>query len=163
MPASQNHSGNGVPMASFDWKSVLRLIIMKTIGVILAVVFLLLAVVFLSYSVTSILVSSRGQEVKIVSFSDHVGKQQTAFRLGGIFQVSAANEKKDKFEKIYCFYPAWPDLLSPSKGDVIQVWPSKKPVVGAPVTDGWGWFIVGSLLVVGLVMLEFTFLILTIR
>jgi len=150
-------------MASFDWKSVLRLIVMKTIGVILAVVFFLLAAIFLTYSISSVLVSTRGMEVKVATFSDHVGKQQTAFRLGGIFQVSATDEKKDKFEKIYCFYPAWPDVLSPSKGDLIQVWPSKKPVVGAPVTDGWGWFIVGSLLVVGLVMLEFAFLILTIR
>ncbi len=150
-------------MASFDWKSVIRLIVMKTIGVILAVFFLLLAVLFLSYSINSILVSTRGQEVKVLTFSDHIGKQQTAFRLGGVFQVSASNEKKEKFEKIYCLYPAWPDVLSPSKGDLIQVWPSKKPVLGAPVTDGWGWFIVGSLLVVGLVMLEFAFLILTIR
>ena len=150
-------------MASFDWKSVLRLVVMKTIGVVLALVFLLLAVLFLTYSMTSILVSTRGQEVKVVSASDHVGRHRTAFRLGGVFQVTAAGGKKEKFEKIYGLYPSWPDMLSPSKGDLIQVWPSKKPVVGAPLTEGWGWFIVGSLLVVGLVMLEFAFLILTIR
>jgi len=150
-------------MASFDWKSIPRLIIMKTIGVILAIVFLALAVLFLGYSLTSIVTSARGIDVKVASVSDHLGKHQTAFRLGGLFQIAAQDEKKKKFDKIYCLYPAWPDQLNPVKGDEIRVWPAKQPLVGAPVTEGWGWFIVGSLLVVGLVMLEFAFLILTIR
>jgi hypothetical protein len=149
-------------MASFDWKSLPRLILMKTIGALLAVFFLALALLFLGYSVSTVLVTTRGQEAKVLSISKQVGKHQTAFRLGGLFQVTAEREKK-KFQKIYCFYPAWPDVFQPTLGDVIQVWPAKQPILGGPVTDGWGWFIVGTLLILGLVMLEFAFLVLTIH
>jgi hypothetical protein len=137
--------------------SALRFVIMKTIGVLLAVVFLSLAVLFISYAAISAVSTVRGQDAKILLVSDHVGKHRTAFRLGGLFQIAAGVEKK-KYEKIYCLYPAWPDSFQPSKGDVIRIWPVKQPLAGAPEVEGWAWFILGSLFIVGLVMLEFAFL-----
>jgi len=147
-------------------KSVFRWIIMKTIGVLLAVVFIALAVLFLSYSLIATVTSVKGKEVSIVSVSDQVGKWTTGSRIGGLFVVSTETGKGKsavKDEKIYSLYPVWPDVLKPAKGDALQVWPAKQPLVGAPRIDGWGWFIVGTLLILGLVMLEFAFLVLTIR
>ena len=106
--------------------------------------------------------SVKGVDAKVVTVSTQVGKCHTAFRLGGLFQVSALIEKQ-KHEKIYCLYPAWPDQLQPTKGDIIEVWPEKQPFVGAPYVEGWGWFLVGTLFVLGLVMLEFAFIALTLR
>src|SRR5258708_30815607 len=94
--------------------SALRFVIVKIIGVLLGVVFLSLALLFISYSVVSVASSIRGQKAKVLLVSDHVGKHRTAFRLGGLFQVTAEMEKK-KYGKIYCLYPVWPDSFQPAK------------------------------------------------
>jgi hypothetical protein len=137
--------------------SAVRFVIMKIIGVLLAIVFFSLAVLFIGNSVISVASTVRGQSAKVLLVSDHVGKHKTAFRLGGLFQVTAVAEKKT-YEKIYCLYPTWPDNFQPTKGDVIQIWPVKQPFAGAPIVEGWAWFILASLFIVGLVMLEFAFL-----
>jgi hypothetical protein len=95
---------------------------------------------------------------------------KTGTRIGGIFTVDTQNpdEKKKPHhpvaadQKIYCIYPAWPDQLQPLQGDMIRVWPAKKPLFGAPATEGWGWFIAGTIFVLGLVALEFAFLAITV-
>lgn len=142
-------------------KKTVRFIIMKTIGLCFSVVFLVLGAYFLGHSLAATASTVKGHDAKITDVSNQIGKFQTACRVGGLFVVTAEIEKK-KYEKIYCLYPAWPDLLQPTKGDVIQVWPAKQPLAGAPLVDGWAWFIVGTFFIVGLVMLEFAFLVLTI-
>lgn len=157
-------------MASFNWKSVLRTVLMKIVGLLLALVFLPVALLFLSYPVITLVAMHGGKDARVVKVSDHLNpKFKTGFRVGGIFTVATQNPggKKSEYtksgldENIYCLYPAWPDQLQPLKGDSIRVWPVKKPLVGAPATEGWGWFLVGTVFVLGLVMLEFTFLALT--
>ncbi len=165
----------GLGMSSFNWKSFLRLIIVKSLGIVLAVVFFFIAVFFLAYPLISLVATQGGIDGKVASVSNHMGKLKTGCRVGGLFQVSVENQnlsapKKQKgqsnpkasSDKIYCLYPAWPDQLEPQSGDVIRVWPAKKPLFGAPLTDGWGWFILGTIFVVGLVLLEFAFLALTV-
>jgi hypothetical protein len=91
--------------------------------------------------------------------------------VGGIYTLSVtrtedkstSKKKAPVFENVYGFYPAWPDQLQPLNGDLVQAWPGKKPLFAMPSTEGWGWFIVGTVLVVGLIMLEFAFLSLTLR
>ena len=109
--------------------SAVRFVIVKIIGVLLAIVFFSLAVLFIGNSVISAASTVRGQNAKVILVSDHVGKHQTAFRLGGLFQVTVEAEKK-KYEKIYCLYPAWPDNFQPTKGDIIRIWPVKQPFAG---------------------------------
>lgn len=138
-------------------KSIFRFIFMKTIGACLAVFFLGLAAFFLAYPFASVVTGRGGEEAKVLSVADHMGKLKTGWRVGGLFQVGVDLHKK-KFDRIYCFYPAWPDQLQPLKGDVVKVWPAKKPLFGAPAIDGWGWFVVGTVLILGLVMLELAFL-----
>lgn len=137
--------------------AVLRFLFMKVIGIVFCALFLSVAAILLGYSIISAASTLRGQDAKVVSFSEQVGKYHTAFRLGGLFEVTAEMNKK-KYERIYCLYPVWPDTFNPAKGDVIRIWPVKQPLAGAPAVDGWGWFIVGTLLILGMVMLEFAFL-----
>ncbi|HJT23516.1 MAG TPA: hypothetical protein VJ873_03015 [bacterium] len=156
-------------MANFNWKSVLRVILMKTMGVIVALILLPIALFFLSYPFVSLITSRAGEDAKIALVSDHFNKIKTGSRVGGIFTVATekSGAKKDSHHKtalnenIYCLYPVWPDQLQPSKGDLIHVWPAKKPLLGEPSTEGWGWFIAGTVFVLGLVLLEFVFLALT--
>jgi hypothetical protein len=137
--------------------SGIRFVIVKIIGVLLAIVFFFFAILLIGNSIISVASTLRGENAKVLLVSNHVGKHQTAFRLGGLFQVTVVAKKKT-YEKIYCLYPAWPDNFQPAKGDLIQIWPVKQPFAGAPVVEGWAWFILGSLFIVGLVMLEFAFL-----
>lgn len=145
-----------------DWKNLLRLTSVKILAVIIAVVFFSLGVLFLTYCVISVGGTTKGGEAKIIAVSQVIGEHPSACRWGGLFTVVAETSDK-KPVKIYCLYPAWPDVLNPVKGDIIRVWPVKQPRVGAVPLDGWGWFIVGTLLIVGLVMFEFAFLALTIH
>jgi hypothetical protein len=149
-------------MASFDWKSPLRFIALKCAGVVLAVIFLALALVFTVYPLFSLLVTRGGDEAKIQTVSNHMGNRQTGFRVGGLFTTSVKIDKKT-YDQVYCLYPAWPDQLEPTPGDYVQVWPGNKPLLGAPYTEGWGWFILGTLFVFGLVFFEFAFLSLTLH
>ncbi|HUO58870.1 MAG TPA: hypothetical protein VMV05_11905 [bacterium] len=142
-------------------KSVVRFVVLKIIGIVLAMLFLFVAAFFLAYAASATATTVKGKEAKITVVSGKAWGHCTSFRLGGLFEVTAEMDKQ-KYEKIYCFYPAWPDILQPSKGDVIQVWPAKQPVTGAPAVEGWGWFIVGTFFVLGLLFFEFAFLVLTI-
>ena len=135
----------------------LRFIFMKVIGLVFCVLFLSVSALLLGYSIVSVASTLRGQDAKIVSFSGQVGKYHTAFRLGGLFEITA-EMNKTKYGRIYTLYPVWPDTFNPMKGDVVRIWPVKQPLAAAPVVDGWGWFIVGTLFIMGLVMLEFAFL-----
>lgn len=158
-----------LPSLKFPFPSVLavlRFVFMKALGLVLAVFFLFLALVFLGYSTAALVTTFKGREAKVVSISNAVGTHRTACRVGGLFMVgteAGKGKEKAKDKNIYTLYPAWPDQLQPALNDTIQVWPSKKPLVGAPLTDSWGWFIVGTLLILGLIMLEFAFLSLTFR
>jgi hypothetical protein len=157
-------------MASSNWKKVLRLIFVKFFGALLAIVFLFFALWFISYPLLSFATTQGGADAKVTAVSDRFNKMKTGCRVGGLFTVSVemstekmgAHSKNLAYDKIYCLYPVWPDQLQPDKGNLIRVWPAKKPLFGEPLTDGWGWFIVGTVLVVGLLMLEFSFLALTI-
>ena len=160
-------------MSFSNLKSFLRLIFVKSLGVVLALIFFFIAAFFLAYPLISLVTSHGGMDAKVASVFNHVGKLKTGCRIGGLFQVSIENQnfseqkktetnRKSSSNKIYCLYPAWPDQLEPQSGDVIRVWPAKKPLFGAPSTDGWGWFILGTIFVVGLVLLEFAFLALTV-
>lgn len=161
-------------MSSFNWKSLLRFIVVKTLGVVLAIVFFFIAVLFLAYPLISLVTGQGGKDAKVSAVFNHIGKLKTGCRVGGLFQVNVDNQNssapkkkglsnsKSSNDKIYCLYPAWPDQLEPQNGDAIQVWPAKKPLLGEPLTDGWGWFILGTIFVVGIVLLEFSFLALTV-
>ncbi len=156
-------------MSDLNWKSALRIVLMKTLGVLLAVIFLPIALLFLAYPVIALATTHGGEDAKVVSVSDHFNKMKTGCRIGGLFTVSTEPQETQKILKhkagpdknIYCLYPVWPDQLQPLKGDIIRVWPVKKPLLGAPSTEGWGWFIAGTIFVLGLVMLEFMFLAIT--
>ena len=128
----------------------------------MAVVFLGLALLFLLYPVFSIVTCRGGDEAMVQTISNHMGKIQTGCRVGGLFDLTVRIDKKN-YEHVYCLYPAWPDQLEPAHGDYIQVWPAKKPLLGAPLTEGWGWLILGTVFIFGLVFLEFGFLALTLR
>jgi hypothetical protein len=162
-------------MSFSNLKSLLRLIIVKLLGGLLAVLFFFVALFFLAYPLISLVSSQGGQDAKVVAVFNHVGKLKTGCRVGGLFQVTAegqnlsgpqkkkgAANSNNPGNKIYCLYPAWPDQLEPQSGDMIRVWPSKKPLFGAPPTDGWGWFILGTIFLVGLVLVEFAFLALSV-
>ncbi len=148
-------------MENQDWKNILRLIAVKTLGIVLALVFFSLGVLFVGYCLVSVAGTTKGQNATILSFAGKMGERPTACRVGGLFTVTADMAHK-KYEKIYTLYPAWPDILSPMKGDVIRIWPARQPLVGTVPLDGWGWFIVGTLMIVGLVFFEFAFLVLTV-
>ena len=152
---------------NFNFKSALRFLFMKALGIILALLFGSLALVFLSYSAISLLATTQStKEAKIVLVTDHLGKHQTACRVGGLFEVQTlAGKGKNavKDSHIYCLYPAWPDQLQPYQDHLIKVWPTEKPLVGAPAVEGWGWFILGTVFILGLLMVEFAFLSLLIR
>ena len=155
---------------NFNWKSILRSLFMRTIGVLLAIALLPIAFFFLSYPIIALATTHGGEDAKIALVSSHLNKFKTGCRIGGLFTVATERPgtKKDSHpksslnENIYCLYPVWPDQLQPSKGDIIRVWPAKKPLLGAPSTEGWGWFIAGTVFVLGLVILEFVFIALTI-
>ncbi len=149
-------------MASLNWMESLRLVGLKIVGTVLAMVFLVVAIILVAYPVVSVVTFRGGDEAKVQSASNHMGKIQTGCRLGGLFDVNLKLDKKS-YDHVYCFYPAWPDQLEPAPGDYIQVWPAKKPLLGAPVTEGWGWFILGMMFIFGLISLEFSFLSLTLR
>ncbi len=144
-------------LPSFGLGKVLRFIFMKVIGLVLCVLFLSVSALLIGYSIISVASTLRGQDAKIVSFNGQVGKYHTAFRLGGLFEITAEMNKQ-KYGKIYSLYPVWPDTFNPMKGDVVRIWPVKQPLAAAPAVDGWGWFIVGTLFIMGLVTLEFAFL-----
>jgi hypothetical protein len=157
---------------NFNFKSILsilRTIFMKLVGLVVALILLPIALFFLSYPLVSFITTQGGGDAKVVKVSDHLGKIKTGYRVGGIFTVAAeqqgakkpANRKATPDENIYSFYPVWPDQLQPVKGDLVRVWPAKKPLLGEPSTEGWGWFIAATVFVLGLVLLEFIFLALT--
>ncbi len=156
-------------MANFNLKSILRVLFMKMIGVIVAVILLPIALLFLAYPIVLLATSQGGIDAKVALVSDHLSKIKTGYRIGGIFTVAAekpgvkkgSSPKAVLDENIYCLYPVLPDQLQPVKGDIIRVWPSKRPLLGDPSTEGWGWFIAGTVFVLGLVLLEFVFLVLT--
>jgi hypothetical protein len=163
-------------MSSLNWVSALRLIIAKIFALALAAVFLFFAGLFLLYPLVALATTQAGRDGKIAWVSDHVGGLKTGCRIGGFFEVKLADSKgrllpKTKIknaapadqEMIFCLYPVWPDQLKPYGGDSIRVWPSKKPLLGEPPTDGWGWFIAATIFILGLLMLEFSFLSLTIH
>src|SRR5580658_2441531 len=155
-------------------KLFLRLVLVKLLGGLLAAVFLFIALFFLAYPLISLVTTQGGQDAKVAYVSNHIGKLKTGCRIGGLFQVGVDHSNfsgpkkkgetnlKSPGDKIYCLYPAWPDQLEPQSGDVIRVWPAKKPLFAEPLTDGWGWFILGTIFVVGLVLVEFAFLALTV-
>jgi hypothetical protein len=143
-------------------KSISRLIAAKTIGVILAAAFLGIAVFLLALPVLSLVATRNGEEVKIVSLSNQIGKVKTASSKGGLYKISVQGEK-EKFNGIYCLYPAWPNLLKPNIGDVLRVWPPDHPRVGVAPPSGLGWLLLGTVFVLGLMFLEFAFLWVTIR
>jgi hypothetical protein len=152
-------------MSTFNWKSVLRTVAMKMIGILLALVLIPLALFFLAYPFVCLATTQGGDDAKVAVVSDHLNKIKTGYRIGGLFTVATqksgkkeAHSKGSLNENVYCFYPVWPDQLQPSKGDAIRVWPAKKPLLGAPATEGWGWFLAGTVFVLGLVMVEFIFL-----
>lgn len=152
----------GAQSASVKTGSILRYILMKALGIFLAVVFFSLAVLFLGYGLIAVVTaSSKAKEAKVTVVSETVGGHHVACRVGGLFEIQTESGKgKDleKDSKIYSLYPAWPDKLSPSSGDWVRVWPMKKPLVAFPGVDGWAWFIVGTIVILGFLSLEFAFL-----
>jgi len=81
--------------------------------------------------------------------------------VGGLYTLktqSGQGTNLTKDSKVYGIYPALPDSLEPSVGDTIKVFPSKKPLVGAPMIAGWGFFPILVVFIVALMMLEFAFI-----
>ena len=161
--APKNDAPQAPPTVAAKAKMTLRYVILKVVGLVLFLAFFSIALLFLGYTLVNGLSSTRGKEAAITSISSgQIGGCKVSSRWGGFYRVGVESEKVSH-KDIYCLYPAWPDTLQPTLGDVINVWPAKQPRVGAPVVDGWGWFILGTLLIVGLVFLEFSFLSITLR
>ena len=142
-------------------KRAVRYVFVKTFALILTVFFLGLALAFLGYVFTFVITTYKGKEAKVVSITKTICKHQTACRVGGLYTLKTQSEKGGNVSsdsKIYSLYPAIPDQLEPSLGDTIKVWPKKKPLVGAPVIAGWGFFPVLVAFIVGIMLLEFAFL-----
>ena len=147
-------------------KSAIRYVFVKTIALVLGVFFLALALVCLTYVFTFFMTTYNGKEAKIVSITKTICKHKTACRVGGIYTLKTQSGQTGKMStdlKVYSLYPALPDQLEPSQGDTIKVWPSKKPLMGAPIIAGWGLFPIVIVFIVGLMMLEFAFLSLRMR
>lgn len=144
-------------MANVNAKSLSRQILLKVIGVILALIFIPIGVLFLVYPVFMLALNEGGHDAKIAQVTNHFHKITTGCRLGGLFTADTVAHSSDSGldKNVYCLYPAFPEQLSPSKGDTLRVWPAKKPVFGAPIVEGWGWLIAGTLFVLGLVLVEF--------
>jgi hypothetical protein len=143
---------------------------MKTLGVILCLLFLFAGITLLAFPLIALVTSQGGEDGKVVAVSDHSHGCHTGTRVGGLFTLSITNsedlapkQKPQVFPNVYGLYPAWPDHLEPVKGDTVRIWPGKKPLLAMPVIEGWGWILLGTVLVVGLIFLEFSLLSLTLR
>jgi hypothetical protein len=137
--------------------SVLRSFLSKILGILLGFFLLACAFLLVLHPFSALVTTRWGGEARVSSVSDHWGRLRTGCRVGGLFKVSLAGDRKPS-GPVYCFYPRWPDCLSPLKGDFIRVWPSRQPLLGGPAVDGWGWFLEGISLVLGLLFLEFALL-----
>jgi hypothetical protein len=145
----------------FKLKTTIRYIFVKTISLVLTVFFLTLALACLSYVFTFFMTTYKGKEAKIVSITKTICKHKTACRVGGLYTLKTQSVKGGNIStdsKIFGMYPALPDQLEPSLGDTIKVWPWKKPLVGAAIISGWGFLPILIVFIVGLMMLEFTFI-----
>lgn len=135
---------------------------LKILGLVLAVVFFTLSVLALGYSVLSGLANVNGADAQVLEAKAACRAPSTVFSHGGLYVLTVLVDEK-KIDKIYVLYPQWPGHWAPKKGDGVKVWPLDRPRFAAVETDGWGWLILGSVLIVGLVFLEFAFLSLTLR
>ncbi|HVZ81715.1 MAG TPA: hypothetical protein VHE12_13075 [bacterium] len=158
-------------MPDASWRSTARLILMKTLGVVLCVLFLLMGLALLSFPMVALLTNQGGVDGKVVAVSDRTHGCHTGTRVGGLFTLSVTNSSEEPSPKkkpqvhpnVYGVYPAWPDHLEPTAGDEVRIWPGKKPLLAMPAIEGWGWILLGTVLVVGLIFLEFSLLSLTLH
>ena len=158
-------------MPDASWKSTLRLVLMKTLGVVLCLLFLILGVTLLAFPMVALVTSQGGTDGTVVAISNACHGVHTGTRVGGLFTLSvtssdeelAPKKKATVHSNVYGVYPAWPDHLEPSLKDTVRVWPGKKPLFAMPAIEGWGWILLGTVLVVGLILLEFSLLSLTLH
>ncbi len=135
---------------------------LKLLGLVLALIFFGLSVLALSYSTLSGLADLNGIDAQVVEAKAVCSSRAMTFSRGGLYQLTVTADKK-KIEKIYVLYPQWPGHWAPQKGDGVRVWPVDHPRIAAVPTDGWGWLVLGSILILGLLFLEFAFLSLSLR
>ncbi len=135
-----------------------RFIVLKVVGLVLALVFLALSALAIGYPAISTASNFGGVDAKIVDSASQTGQHPW----GGVYKLTVSVYGQ-KYKNVYSLYPQWPDRHQPVKGDSIKVWPEIKPRVAAVEVDGWGWLILGSLFIVGLITLEFTFLAVSLR
>ncbi|MGH7739858.1 MAG: hypothetical protein ACREL1_06890 [bacterium] len=145
------------------WRqSWLRLTGLKILGLVLALVFFSLAALTIGYPALSAVVNAKGVAAKVSAVKGMGGSPIWVHRHWGAYSLSVWVEKQ-KYEKIYVLYPQWPGHWAPRRGDDILVWPPDHPRFAAVATDGWGWLILGSVLILGFLFLEFGFLSLSLR
>ena len=145
----------------FD-KSWIRWTAMKLLGLILGLGFLVLASLSLGYPVVTALANLNGKDAKVTDVKNGCPAHPMIFKKGGFYALAAAVDKQ-KFDKLYVLYPQWPGHFVPQKGDTVKIWPADHPRFAAVATDGWGWLILASILILGFLMLEFVFLSLSLR
>jgi hypothetical protein len=158
-------------MPDASWKSTLRFVLLKTLGVILCLFFLFTGITLLAFPLVALVTSQGGVDGRVVAISNGCHGFHTGTRVGGLFTLSvtssedevAPKKKAQVHPNVYGVYPAWPDHLEPSLKDTVRVWPAKKPLFAMPAVEGWGWILLGTVLVVGLILLEFAILSLTLR
>ncbi|HVM32503.1 MAG TPA: hypothetical protein VMU88_05165 [bacterium] len=146
----------------FD-KSWIRWVLMKLMGLVLALVFLALAALALGYPGLSALANLQGTDAKITAVKPACPTHPLVRPQWGFYALDVSAPPKQKFEKLYVMYPQWPGHWAPQKGDAVKVWPADHPRFAAVATDGWGWLILGSIFIFGLLMLEFFFLSFSLR
>jgi hypothetical protein len=138
-------------------KSMVRLILMKVLGVILAVFFLAITVLMIGYPLISLVSTLDGVDAKVVE-----AKVCVNCKRAGLYNLTVLVDDQ-KFKNVRAIYPQWGGHAQPMKGDVVKIWPQIKPRVAAVETEGWAWTMVGGLLLFGVVMLEFVFLAISLR
>ena len=136
---------------------------LKLLGLVLALVFFALSVLALAYSVLSGLASLNGVDAQVAEAKAVCSSHAVTFSHGGLYRLTAVGVDKKKIEKIYVLYPQWPGHWAPQKGDAVKLYPVDHPRVAAVQIDGWGWLVLGSILILGLLFLEFAFLSLSLR
>ncbi len=150
----------------YHWHALPHKTLRKLIGSILALLFIGLSGLFLGYSAVQLTTFIWGSEAKVDSVyaisSTLAGKFHLLYEKAGLYDV-AVYQNGQEYPSVYSVYPAWPESIEPRSGDIIRVWPSGHPWVGAPEPSSWGWIILIAFIVIGLVMIEFVFLALAIH
>lgn len=153
-------------LRAFQWKSLLRIILLNVLAVILSILFLVLSFLFLGYAFIQITANTAGVSAQVADVSSFhnisVGKHRLRYETVGLFKAVVIKDNVE-YKDVICLYPAWPNHADPATADMVKVWPEKKPLIAAIPMQVLGWVVSFLFLLVGLAMFEFFLLAWTIH